>query len=88
MGLFDSKLFNFIDPAGAALFSGDFSKLDPTGLVLGKSKTPDIAPVAAMPEKNGDAVKAARRRALLAQQQRSGRASTILSQDYGDKLGG
>ena len=49
--------------------------------------TPTAAPVTPMPEPDDAQVKKARRRSLVAQRQRSGRASTILSDDS-DSLGG
>lgn len=48
---------------------------------------PTVAPVTPMPEPDDAQVKKARRRSLVAQRQRSGRASTILSDDT-DSLGG
>ncbi len=54
----------------------------------GPAKPPKPAPVVAMPDPEGPEVVAARNRALMAAQARSGRASTLLSGDYsGNKLG-
>lgn len=51
-----------------------------------KSKAPAVQSPAVMPTPNDEAVKAARQREIAAMQSRSGRASTVLSQD--DKMGG
>ena len=73
-----------------------FNKLDPLklGSTLGIVDEPTVtaaaptpAPVTPMPEPDDAAVKKARRRSAVAQRQRSGRASTILSDDS-DSLGG
>ena len=66
------------------------NKLDPLhlGSMLGIVEEPAAviaaptpAPVTPMPEPDDAAVKKARRRSMVAQRQRSGRASTILSDD-------
>ena len=72
------------------------NKLDPLklGSMLGivdeptaTAAAPTPAPVTPMPEPDDATVKKAKRRSIVAQRQRSGRASTILSDDS-DSLGG
>lgn len=72
------------------------NKLDPLhlGSAFGIVEEPEAAtpaptpaPVTPMPEPDDAAVKKARRRSLVAQRQRSGRQSTILSDDTSDTLG-
>lgn len=60
---------------------GVFTPKAPAPIVPDAVKTPAV-----MPTPDDDAVKAARRRQAAEVAQRSGRASTVLSQD--DKLGG
>lgn len=56
--------------------------------IFGGPKIPKPSPVVPMPDPDGPEALAARRRALLAAQARSGRASTMLSGDYQNtKLG-
>jgi len=66
------------------------SMLDPVGLFTETNDTPQAAPVTpdatVMPDPDGAAVKAARRRKLAAMQQRGGRDSTILGGET--RLGG
>ena len=51
-------------------------------------KPPKPKPVATMPDENSPEAEAARRRAMEAARNRSGRASTVLSGDYSNnKLG-
>jgi hypothetical protein len=50
-------------------------------------KVPDITPANTMPVQDSDAIMETRRKAMVAQQQRQGRASTMLSQNN-DALGG
>lgn len=64
------------------------STLDPAGLVTSKDTTTVVeAPAApAMPDPDGEAVAAAKRRKIAAAKNRGGRASTIL--DGEEMLGG
>lgn len=55
------------------------------GAKLLAPKTPGAQPKAPLPDEG--AIEAARRRSLSLQRQRSGRASTILTQNDGDTLG-
>lgn len=52
------------------------------------SAPPPLPAPPVMPTVDDKAAEEARRRSILAQQARSGRASTILSDDSGDALGG
>jgi hypothetical protein len=55
--------------------------------VLGKpAKQPTIEPAPIMPEADSDKIADTRKKAMINQQQRQGRASTMLSDSY-DKLG-
>ena len=65
------------------------SSIDPAGMFTTKDTTTVVeAPAAeAMPDPDGEAVKAAQRRKLAAQKRRGGRESTILAGES-DLLGG
>lgn len=78
---------------------GSAAKFAATGLVGGKiikaitggskSKTPAaVSTERAMPTPDDEAIRNARKRALISRSQASGRTSTILTGDDGGKLGG
>jgi hypothetical protein len=83
---------DFVNKAGSLLgkvdpISGLFNKVVGIGEKKGSAApAPSIAKPAVMPTTDDEAVKAARRRQAAELASRSGRASTILSQD--DKVGG
>ena len=70
-----------------AIFTGGLS-LPFTMLMNGgeKEAAPAVIAPSIMPEADDDAIRKTRQQAMVAQQQRQGRASTMLSDSY-DKLG-
>lgn len=55
--------------------------------LFGSPSAPPIPPPTPMPMANDEQMLRAKRNAIAAAQQRGGRASTILTEDKGEKLG-
>lgn len=67
------------------LISGGMSIL---GGIMGKTKTPTPSTPSVMPTQDSALTAEAKRRALIQQQQRGGRASTVLSDNSDNTFGG
>ncbi len=87
-----SKLFDMVGGLLDSLLGGNEPAPAPAAAPAAApaplASTPVIAPVPVMPVVDDAAVQMAKKRSIAAQQQRRGRASTILTDQTNDPLGG